>query len=124
MRRQRSAKANSSHEAPKATKTLGVRYAELLKLREAVERTQSNSKLLSPVEFHPPEARSCVLISLGWSICSPLLWRCLDGPGCCWKDWLGHWPVEHTSIDDCLDRCRCDRNSAAHPIQDFLNCTP
>jgi hypothetical protein len=32
------------------TKTLGVRYAEVLKLREAVERTQSKSKFLSSVE--------------------------------------------------------------------------
>ena len=55
MRRQKSAKAKSSHEAPKATKTLGVRYAELLKLREAVERTQSNSKFLSPVDSTLPK---------------------------------------------------------------------
>ena len=55
MRRQKSAKTKSDNEEPKATKTLGVRYAELLKLREAVERTQSNSKLLSPVESSVPK---------------------------------------------------------------------
>lgn len=55
MRRQRSAKAKSSNEEPKTAKTLGVRYAELLKLREAVERTQSSAKLLSPVKSAFPK---------------------------------------------------------------------
>ena len=55
MRRQKSAKAKSNSEEPKTTKTLGVRYAELLKLREAVERTQSNSKFFSPVESSVPK---------------------------------------------------------------------
>ena len=50
MRRQKSARAKSKSEEPMTTKTLGVRYAEVLKLREAVERTQSKSKFLSSVE--------------------------------------------------------------------------
>jgi hypothetical protein len=55
VRLQRTAKAKSNKKAPKATKTLGVRYAELLELREAVKRTQSNSKLLSRVESSVPK---------------------------------------------------------------------
>ncbi len=50
MRRPRSGKTGNKLEAPKTTKTLGVRYAELLKLREAVARTQSNAKHLSHVD--------------------------------------------------------------------------
>jgi hypothetical protein len=50
MRRPRSAKTGNKLEAPKTTKTLGVRYAELLELREAVARTQNNSKHLSHVD--------------------------------------------------------------------------
>ena len=54
MRRQKSARTKSNSE-PKATKTLGMRYAELLKLRKAVERTQSKAKLLSAVESSAPK---------------------------------------------------------------------
>jgi hypothetical protein len=50
MRRPRSAKTGNRIEAPKTTKTLGVRYAELLKLREAVAKTQSNANHLSHVD--------------------------------------------------------------------------
>jgi hypothetical protein len=50
MRRPRSAKTGNKLEAARTTKTLGVRYAELLKLREAVAKTQSNAKLLSHVD--------------------------------------------------------------------------
>jgi hypothetical protein len=50
MRRPRSGKPGNKLAAPKTTKTLGVRYAELLKLREAVARTQNNSKHLSHVD--------------------------------------------------------------------------
>ena len=58
MRRQKSARAKAKTEEPMTTKTLGVRYAEVLKLREAVERTQSNSKLLSSVESSVPKQDS------------------------------------------------------------------
>ena len=58
MRRQKSAKAKSKSEEPRTTKTLGVRYAEVLKLREAVQRSQSKSKFLSPVESAPKQDRA------------------------------------------------------------------
>lgn len=41
MRRQKSIRTTLGNDRPKATKSLGTRYAELLKLREVVERTQS-----------------------------------------------------------------------------------
>ena len=50
MRRPRSAKPGNKLEAPRTTKTLRVRYAELLKLREAVAKTQSNAKLVVHVD--------------------------------------------------------------------------
>ena len=42
MIRQRSAKTKHSNENPTATKSLSVRYAELLRLREAVSKTESD----------------------------------------------------------------------------------
>ena len=50
MKRQRSAKTSHSNENPKATKSLNVRYAELLRLREAVSKTESNLEFASNVE--------------------------------------------------------------------------
>ena len=50
MKRQRSAKTKHSNETPKVTKSLSVRYAELLKLREAVSKTESDLEFASNVE--------------------------------------------------------------------------
>lgn len=38
-------KTKPNNEKPKTTKSLGVRYAELLKLRDAVSRSQSDLQL-------------------------------------------------------------------------------
>ena len=64
MRRQKSAKTKSNSEEPKATKTLGVRYAELLKLRKASRKDSVQIEALVARRVLCPEARSCVLISL------------------------------------------------------------
>ena len=50
MKRQRSAKTKHSNEIPKATKSLSVRYAELLRLREEVSKTESDLAFASNVE--------------------------------------------------------------------------
>ncbi len=50
VKRQRSARTKPSNETPKATKSLSVRYAELLRLREAVSKTETDSKFASHVE--------------------------------------------------------------------------
>ena len=50
MKRQRSARTKHSNENPKATKSLSVRYAELLRLREAVSKTESDLEFASSVE--------------------------------------------------------------------------
>jgi hypothetical protein len=50
MTRQKLAKTKPDNEKPKTTKSLGARYAELLRLREAVSRSQSDSQISSNVE--------------------------------------------------------------------------
>ena len=50
MNRRRSAKTRCSNEKTKTTKSLGVRYAELLRLREAVEKSQSDQRVASPAD--------------------------------------------------------------------------
>ena len=50
MKRQRSDKSRPGNENPERPKSLGDRYAELLRLREAVSRTQSDLKLSSNAE--------------------------------------------------------------------------
>jgi hypothetical protein len=52
--RQKLEKTKADNEKPKTTKSLGARYAELLKLREAVSRTQSDLQLSSNVERSVP----------------------------------------------------------------------
>jgi hypothetical protein len=52
--RQKLEKTKADNEKPKTTKSLGARYAELLKLREAVSRTQSDLQLSSNVERPAP----------------------------------------------------------------------
>ena len=54
MTRQKSANTKLNNEKPKTTKSLGARYAELLRLREAVSRSQSDSQLSSNVEQPVP----------------------------------------------------------------------
>lgn len=49
-RQKRSARKKLSNEKTKTTKSLSDRYAELLKLREAVSKTQSDSKFASNLE--------------------------------------------------------------------------
>ena len=55
MKRQRSPRIKFSNERVKPTKSLSVRYAELLKLREAVSQTQSDLEFAVNVE--PPVAK-------------------------------------------------------------------
>lgn len=55
MKRQGSTRAKSRTEVSKTTKTLGVLYAEVLRLREAVEKTKSRVKLSSPVASPSPK---------------------------------------------------------------------
>jgi hypothetical protein len=43
-----------NNKKPKTTKSLGARYAELLRLREAVSRSQSDLQLSSNVERPAP----------------------------------------------------------------------
>ena len=52
MKRRRSTKAKSTTGQP-TPKSLGVRYTEILKLRQAISRTQSGVKIQS--EFHAPQ---------------------------------------------------------------------
>ena len=87
MRRQKSAKTKSDNEEPKATKTLGVRYAELLKLREAIEsESQPTRKSLCRPSSPPSRSKivrphfnkliylfAIAVAMLGWS------WLLLEG---------------------------------------------
>ena len=50
MKRQRPDKIKPDNEKSAAPKSLGARYAELLRLREAVSRTQSDLKPSSNAE--------------------------------------------------------------------------
>ena len=50
MRRKKSANTKHHDHEPETPKSLGARYAELLKLREAVSKTQSNLKLSANAE--------------------------------------------------------------------------
>ena len=50
MTRQKSANTELDNEKPKTTKSLGDLYAELLRLREAVSRSQSDLQHSSNVE--------------------------------------------------------------------------
>jgi hypothetical protein len=50
VRRQKPARTKLSNENSNTTKSLSVRYAELLKLREAVSQTQSDLEFASNVE--------------------------------------------------------------------------
>jgi hypothetical protein len=54
LKPQKSNKTRQNSEKAKAPKSLGARYAELLKLREAVERTQSDLKLPSATDPSKP----------------------------------------------------------------------
>jgi hypothetical protein len=47
VKRQRPVNTKFSSEKPTTTKSLSARYAELLKLREAVSKTQAHSKTRS-----------------------------------------------------------------------------
>ena len=89
VRRQKS--ANSEHHSvkPETPKSLSARYAELLKLREAVSKTQSNLDLSAGAEANGRQGKSCAPLSLGLSTCSPLLAPCSGGHGCSCRAWLG-----------------------------------
>ena len=53
MKRQKPVNTKPGNEKTKATKSLSVRYAELLKLREAVSKTQSDLEFALNVERPP-----------------------------------------------------------------------
>jgi hypothetical protein len=55
VKRQRSAKTRCGNEKTKTTKSLGVRYAEILRLREVVEKSQSDVKVSSPADHAVPK---------------------------------------------------------------------
>jgi hypothetical protein len=55
VKRQRSAKTRCGNEKPRTTKSLGVRYAELLRLREAIEKSQSDVRVPSPADHAVPK---------------------------------------------------------------------
>ena len=50
MRRQKSANTKRHNHKSETPKSLGARYAELLRLREAVSRTQAELKLSTSAE--------------------------------------------------------------------------
>ena len=50
MGRQKSANTTHHNDKPEAPKSLSARYAELLELREAVSRTQSDLKVSASTE--------------------------------------------------------------------------
>lgn len=50
MRRQKSANTKHHNHKPEAPKSLSARYAELLKLRETVSKTQSSLELSASTE--------------------------------------------------------------------------
>jgi hypothetical protein len=50
VRRQKSANSEHHNPRPETPKSLSARYAELLKLREAVSKTQSDLNLSAGVE--------------------------------------------------------------------------
>jgi hypothetical protein len=50
VKRQKPVNTKLSNEKTRTTKSLGVRYAELLKLRQAVSQTQSDLEFASSVE--------------------------------------------------------------------------
>ena len=75
MRRQKSANTKHHNRKPDKPKSLGDRYFELLKLREAVSKIQSNLELSAHAKRAIAKEDRAPPVSLDPSICLRLLWR-------------------------------------------------